>query len=169
MSQQNATKKVEYGCGVTVVMSVFAFAPVKKVTIGGRDVGVLSVSDGKNNFDVFINDENTYNYLVRNAHKGTHLNITGSLSSLDAYNDKAKARISCLSLFCTNKLNHGKDYVARMNGEGAQQPQQQNQSWGQPQGQQQPNNGVQQQANAPQQPQYNEANPPMDFDDDIPF
>lgn len=51
-----------------------------------------------------------------------------------------------------------------------QQPQQQQQGWGQPQ---RPQQAPQQQQRAPQQapqqnqPQYNE--PPMDFDDDIPF
>lgn len=46
------------------------------------------------------------------------------------------------------------------------QPQQQQGGWGQPQQPQQQNRAPQQQAQQPK-PQYNE--PPMDFDDDIPF
>ncbi|AUR88376.1 hypothetical protein NVP1112O_58 [Vibrio phage 1.112.O._10N.286.46.B11] len=60
------------------------------------------------------------------------------------------------------------------NDSGQQSAPQQNQGWGQPQQpqqqpQQQQQRAPQQQQRAPQQaqPQYNE--PPMDFDDDIPF
>ena len=106
--------------------------------------------------------------------KGSQVYVEGQLQTRKWQDQSGQDRYS------TEVVVQGFNGVMQMLGGRAQggapmgggQPQQQQQGgWGQPQqpAQQQQYNAPQQQQQAPQQqqPQYNE--PPMDFDDDIPF
>ncbi|CAH9013440.1 nucleic acid-binding, OB-fold protein [Vibrio phage 455E52-1] len=98
--------------------------------------------------------------------KGSTVYIEGQVQTRKWQDQQGQDR------YTTEIVVQGFNGVMQMVGGKSQeggQPQQQQQGWGQPQQPQQP--PMQQQQRAPQQqqaqPQYNE--PPMDFDDDIPF
>ncbi|EKM22284.1 single-stranded DNA-binding protein [Vibrio sp. HENC-03] len=107
--------------------------------------------------------------------KGSQVYVEGQLQTRKWQDQSGQDRYS------TEVVVQGFNGVMQMLGGRAQggapmgggQPQQQQQQggWGQPQqpAQQQQYNAPQQQQQAPQQPQQQYNEPPMDFDDDIPF
>ncbi len=104
--------------------------------------------------------------------KGSQVYIEGQLQTRKWQNQQGQDQ------YTTEVVVQGFNGVMQMLGGraqggapmGGQQQQQQQGSWGQPQQPaQQQYNASQQQQQAPQQPQQQYNEPPMDFDDDIPF
>lgn len=110
-------------------------------------------------------------YYHKSFAEGSYVVVQCEKLKVDTF--QADSGVTYVTLNMENARLEGALTVEDQGGMPQQpQPQQQQQGWGQPQqpqAQQQQQNNAPQQQRAPQQnqPQYNE--PPMDFDDDIPF
>ncbi|WP_341353047.1 single-stranded DNA-binding protein [Proteus mirabilis] len=98
-------------------------------------------------------------FMDRNTQKGTQIRITARVE-VEEWEDKQTGQKRTATIFNVREVQPLSNRKDNNNQAGSQKPQQ-NQGWGQPQQPQAPK-----QASSNQAPQ-NE--PPMDFDDDIPF
>lgn len=147
-----------------VTVRSFAWDAIYEFDRGQGRQGVVKVNDGKNNYSVFVKDERTLDFLKKNAHRGTRFVITGSLSTIKAP-EAGSNYATNLSLTAYNIEvvgNFGERYVQdRVNGTTTANSQQQSQ--------QQPQQQAQQTQQVPVNNEPPVYEPPMDFDDDIPF